>query len=101
MGGIEMTEFEEWVEERQKKIAEREAADRVVKEMTAKIGGDMMARGVSRHETDTWKIDIQRSERETVKKEKLLEQGVSWEQIEKATVKTPVESIHVRRKREE
>lgn len=88
----------EKVRERQLRKAEIDKHEAAITDLNAAIGAELAVRGVTKLEVGEWAVlDIEVS-RDTLVETKLLEQGVSPEQIAKAKVRSVSRQLRVNKR---
>lgn len=91
--------FDEAVERRQAAVGIRDAAQHEIDNLTPHLAGQLVVAGEKARKAcnNQWNVTLVDSKRDTLSKEKLLELGVSMEQIKQATVTSTSTSIRVTR----
>lgn len=98
----ETPDFDHAVVRRQAAVKLRDAAQAEIDQMTPIIASALILEGTKSRLSDDgegsrWSVALVESTRETLSKEKLLEAGVTMEQIQKATTKSTSTSVRVTR----
>jgi uncharacterized protein YdcH (DUF465 family) len=87
--------FRRLVQQERSLAAQIKDLETILKTVRTDLGGFMIRFDSKSVMMDTCRVTLVQSETKTLKKEKLLEQGVTIDQIEKATVVTPKVYVQV------
>lgn len=89
------TELLELCRERYLRSQERDKQEAAIKDLSEKIGSEMAVRGMEKGEVGEFSLVMLRIQKEALDKKKLLEAGVTMEQLEKGVVQSGYNQLRV------